>query len=387
MWHRASPHHAARALALVGVPAAALRGCVGNCAPTVGGRDRRSVLLLAGGSPRLDRGRVHDGRSPDVMAAPGQRGGDRTASPWPSAAAQRRRVPSVRSSAAGSGAADSPGRVSLDQIAPTLAPLLGLHRPHPEVRAGARDLGVVASGARTPLVVIVVGKASAHAGVRPRLPRPAARARTRPEETTGSLPLDPTRVAATIGTGGLPSQHGITGSLIRNENGDGRAGVGPGAPQPVIATLADDLDRRPAALADRARRPRSETPGWPAAAGTPGPIRDRTVSGGADPPRAVGGFPSRGWGRPTPDLLAVSLGGYAGADDSAIVVDPGRVFGAVPDATFVVTGTGQAAGATRIATVPTPDRHRHGGRRRRVPGSSDGRERHHATTSCGRWTR
>ena len=31
---------------------------------------------------------------------------------------------------------------------------------------------------------------------------------------TGSVPNDPIAVEATIGTGGLPSQHGITGALI-----------------------------------------------------------------------------------------------------------------------------------------------------------------------------
>ncbi|MGH2673274.1 MAG: hypothetical protein ACRDHC_09885, partial [Actinomycetota bacterium] len=59
---------------------------------------------------------------------------------------------------------------------------------------------------------------------------------------TGSLPLDPAAVLTTLGTGGLPSQHGITGSFVRNEAGEVVAAFGTGAPVPVIATLADDLD-------------------------------------------------------------------------------------------------------------------------------------------------
>ena len=63
------------------------------------------------------------------------------------------------------------------------------------------------------------------------------------EGTTGSLPLDPTATLTTIGTGGLPAQHGITGTIIRGDDGDVARAWGPDAPGSVIATLADDLDR------------------------------------------------------------------------------------------------------------------------------------------------
>ena len=68
--------------------------------------------------------------------------------------------------------------------------------------------------------------------------------------TAGSLPLDPTAVESTIGTGGLPSQHGITGTWVRNTQGRLTRAFGPGAPPPVIASLGDDLD---AATAGRAK--------------------------------------------------------------------------------------------------------------------------------------
>jgi hypothetical protein len=59
---------------------------------------------------------------------------------------------------------------------------------------------------------------------------------------TGSLPLDPAAVLTTVGTGGLPSQHGITGTLVRSDEGAVTEAFGPHSPVQVIATLADDLD-------------------------------------------------------------------------------------------------------------------------------------------------
>jgi hypothetical protein len=59
---------------------------------------------------------------------------------------------------------------------------------------------------------------------------------------TGSLPLDPAATLTTIGTGGLPSQHGITGSFIRSDAGEVVPAFGEGAPVQVIATLGDDLE-------------------------------------------------------------------------------------------------------------------------------------------------
>ena len=63
-----------------------------------------------------------------------------------------------------------------------------------------------------------------------------------PSTARGSLPLDPAATLTTIGTGGLPSQHGITGSFIRNGQGRVVQAFAPDAPVQIIATLADDLD-------------------------------------------------------------------------------------------------------------------------------------------------
>jgi hypothetical protein len=66
----------------------------------------------------------------------------------------------------------------------------------------------------------------------------------------GSLPLDPAAVEATVGTGALPSDHGITGALLRNDRGEVVTAWGPGTPFSVIAGLGDDLDE----LRDQAPR-------------------------------------------------------------------------------------------------------------------------------------
>ncbi len=58
----------------------------------------------------------------------------------------------------------------------------------------------------------------------------------------GSLPLDPAAVISTIGTGGSPSQHGITGEFVRTGEGRLVRAFSNEAEPPVIATLADDLD-------------------------------------------------------------------------------------------------------------------------------------------------
>jgi hypothetical protein len=61
---------------------------------------------------------------------------------------------------------------------------------------------------------------------------------------TGSLPLDPAAVISTVGTGGTPSQHGITGEFVRTGDGRLARAFSDEADSPVIATLADDLDEQ-----------------------------------------------------------------------------------------------------------------------------------------------
>ncbi len=56
------------------------------------------------------------------------------------------------------------------------------------------------------------------------------------------MPVDPAAVLTTIGTGGRPSQHGITGTFVRDDSGALRKAWSPRSPVSVIATLGDDLD-------------------------------------------------------------------------------------------------------------------------------------------------
>jgi hypothetical protein len=142
---------------------------------------------------------------------------------------------------------DVPGGTTLDRIAPTIAEALRFRRPFPDVRSG-RPIPRLAGGEVPRLVLEVawkgVGTADLEAApegwpfLRSLLDRGAG---TLAGEA-GSLPLDPAATLTTIGTGGLPSEHGITGTLLRNDEGRLVRAWGPGAPLPVIATLPEDLD-------------------------------------------------------------------------------------------------------------------------------------------------
>ena len=119
-----------------------------------------------------------------------------------------------------------PDGVRLDAIAPTLEAVAGVRRPHPDVRTGDAMPGVIADGAPpTPLIVVIawkgVGTPDLEASPR-RLAVPAAcdaQGAGTTDAVTGSLPLDPAATLTTIGTGGLPSAHGITGTLVRDDDG------------------------------------------------------------------------------------------------------------------------------------------------------------------------
>jgi hypothetical protein len=140
-----------------------------------------------------------------------------------------------------------PSGVTLDRVAPTIAEILGFERPYPNVRSGTAMDGI-AGGDRPTLVVLIGWKGigavdlSAHPDDWPFLASLLDEGAGTLVASTGSLPLDPAATLTTLGTGGLPSQHGITGSFVRNETGEVVAAFGTGAPVPIIATLADDLD-------------------------------------------------------------------------------------------------------------------------------------------------
>ncbi|MGI8407955.1 MAG: hypothetical protein ACR2L3_05535, partial [Actinomycetota bacterium] len=130
-----------------------------------------------------------------------------------------------------------------DDVAPTLAAVLGVPRPHPEVRSGIA-LPVVESEAASPRLVVEIvwkGAPEAAAETLARLVQEGEGAGTTALDP-GSEPADPAALLTTIGTGGVPSQHGITGTLVRDPSGTVARPWGEAIPLSVIAGLGDDLD-------------------------------------------------------------------------------------------------------------------------------------------------
>ena len=219
-------------IALILAPAAALRAvCAGHSCdePDEGGadvpfcslpEDRRSAIVAG----------FREGRSPDILTVTGTEPDGR--------------VPLFFAGTGVRTGAPVSNDATLDDVAPTIAEIIGLERPHPEVRSGTAIPGVAEGNAPDLVVVAVVeglGVAEFTDGPWRRM-RDAAGMGTTTDAGVGSQPNDPAAVLTTIGTGGLPRQHGITGRLLRNDTGKLVEAWGPQAPVSVIATLADDMD-------------------------------------------------------------------------------------------------------------------------------------------------
>lgn len=166
--------------------------------------------------------------------------------PWPSSDLGGARVPIAF---AGEGVArmNIPRGTTVTDIAPTLADIIDFERPFPEVRSGEPIAGVAAGQSpRLLLQVILKGLGSndleAQPDAWPFLRGLMDEGAATMDGDTGSLPLDPAAVVSTVGTGGSPSQHGITGEFVRSDEGRLVGSFSDGADSPVIATLADDLD-------------------------------------------------------------------------------------------------------------------------------------------------
>ncbi len=245
--------------AAIAAPAVVLRVlCVGQaCAEPAEVRAEVPFCSLPEDLRRRISQGYRDGRSPELLAVTAETpitggdgiGADGPRPAWPSAHGPPPAIPIVFSGAGvRAGATVAPG-TGLQDVAPTVAEIIGLRRPHPDVRSGQAIAGV-ASGDHPRLVVEVVwkgvgaedlaGAPGAWPTLRGLLRDGAGTLRGDP----GSEPLDPAALLATLGTGGLPSEHGITGTLLRNDGGRVVRAWGPGAPFSVIAALGDDLDRR-----------------------------------------------------------------------------------------------------------------------------------------------
>jgi hypothetical protein len=240
------------ATAILGVPAGVLRAlCAGRSCETP---SEASAQVPFCSLPKEFRSRLaagfREGRSPEVFGVTGSTAVHGRSGPgapvWPSS---REDNSGARLAFSGTGievGAEIPSGTTLDAVAPTLAEVMSLERPHPEVRSGEAIAGV-ATGAAPPRLVILAVIESATLGERaeragPWLDRVLSEGAATLEGDSGALPLDPAATMTSIGTGGLPRQHGITGATIRNDDGELVRAWSRGAPPSVIATLADDLD-------------------------------------------------------------------------------------------------------------------------------------------------
>jgi hypothetical protein len=240
--------------ALVALPAAVLAGlCIGRaCDRSVPVRGRVPFCSLPPETRSLIANGFRDGRSPHVLAVTGDTaivdGSEADAVRWPSTAdAPLPGVPLVFAGTGVAAGAEVADGTVLDTVAPTLAEIIGLRRPHPGVRSGEPITGV-ASGDRPRLIVLVAWKDISGRDLERRPESwPVLRGlmedgASTMEATAGSLPTDPAAILATIGTGALPRDHGITGSLVRGDKGEIAGPWTEDAPFSVVAALGDDLE-------------------------------------------------------------------------------------------------------------------------------------------------
>lgn len=236
-------------VAVAGAPAGVLRAfCAGHSCdePASASSEVPFCSLPADVRSRVAAG-SREGRSPDLLAVAASdglvagRAWPRV--PWPSTSAgDATRVPiAFLGEGVDPDAAIPPG-TGLDDVAPTVAEILGFDRPHPDVRSGTAVEGV-ATGTPPRLVVEVVWVGRGAEDVEgTALEAVMASGPSTLDGDTTSLPVDPAAVLTTIGTGGRPAQHGITGTFVRDDEGRLRAAWSRRSPVSVIATLGDDLD-------------------------------------------------------------------------------------------------------------------------------------------------
>jgi hypothetical protein len=347
-------------LAAIGIPAAVLTAtCAGRSCDASGGETVRVPFcpLPAALKDGIANG-FREGRSPDVLGVaagtPVYTDVDGLRTPWPAAGTPTDpRVPIVF---AGDGVTEGesvPNGTTLDRVAPTVSDILGFDRAFPEVRSGTSIAGI-ADGKRPRLVLLIAWKGvgsselEARPGDWPFLSSLLEDGAGTLEGAAGSLPLDPAATLTTIGTGGLPSQHGITGSFVRNEEGDVVPAFATGDPfedGQIIATLADDLDHaNPSTLVGLVATDERDL-GIVGGNWYPGedPV-DSVIGDSATAPLSVQVHLSTGYGGDAvPDVIGVVLDGRVRSMDRwtrEIVTEAER---ATSGATLVVVaGTGSA---------------------------------------------
>lgn len=339
-------------LAVLALPAVALRAaCVGrSCPPPAPAAKPPAFCTLPVDARSLIAAGFRDGRSPDVLAFGDV--ADEQGTPW-TLDRHSTEVPVIFLGPNVRRGRLEPG-VGVDRIAPTLARAIGLRRPHPETRSGVALEGVVRPAPTPRLIVVIAWRGVGTAlldGDRDAWARTRSLARTgatTTRGTTGSVPVDPAAVLTTIGAGALPSEHGVTGSIVRSEDGDVVPAWSTLAPPAIVPALGDDLDR--------GTRQRSRVGVIASSTLDRGLIggtwyldgdRDDLVLGGP-PVDAVRSLLARGYGRPDDavDLLGVALDGDVAAMDRATAAIVRLLLDRVPASTIVITATGGADAAT-----------------------------------------
>lgn len=347
------------ALAVLGLPAFTLRVlCVGHaCDEPVEPTADVPFCSLPAELRSLVAAGFREGRSPEALAVTSNvivAGGDAFSRDepqpeWPSVAGVSREVPLLFHGRGLQG--DLPGGITLDDVAPTVAALLAIERPHPEVRSGAA-IPEIQAGEPSPLILQIVWKGVGRAELEgepdawPALSSLAETSAWTPAAEVPSLPLDPAAVLTTIGTGGVPAEHGITGTLTRNDGGVITEAWSEDAPVSVIAALGDDLDE---VTGQRARV--GLIAADPTDRGLVG--EDWYVDTDRDDVtvatrrgeivRAARGLLADGYGSDdVPDLLAVTLQASVRAMDRTTEALVAEVQRALNDAILVVTATGSS---------------------------------------------
>jgi hypothetical protein len=229
------------------------------------------------------------------------------------------------------------------------------------VRTGEPIESVAAGSAgRSPLVVLIAWKGlgtpdlEEAADAWPFLRAQLRRGSGTLEATTGSLPLDPAATLTSIGSGGLPSAHGITGATLRDDGGEVRPAWSAPGTGSVIATFADDLDHDSAGGAEvgavlAARTDRGIVgDGWY----LEHVDRDPVVVAAGGPREAVEEAEaivrSRRMGSDgVTDVLAIVLDGRVDAVDAATAELVTAIRASVPRTTFALAGTGSLRPTTR----------------------------------------
>ncbi len=247
------------AAVVLGVPAVFAHAlCLGQSCAASDSAARTPFCGLPTELRRLVVAGFREERSPDVLAVAAKSVvgassyGAEAAPEWPSARqVAATRVPLAFLGTGVNGTASIAAGTGLDDVGPTLAEIIDFDIPHPEVRSGRPLALATGEPPRLVLEIVLKGLGSSDIEARPQdsanLRRLVERGAGTLHARVGSLPLDPAAILTTIGTGGLPRQHGVVGAMFRDDGGDvvraweraRRYEV-----TNVIATLADDYDER-----------------------------------------------------------------------------------------------------------------------------------------------